>query len=446
MLKTLVSSDTPSQVGRSAVTSVSIRSFTLLALVATGLFASPRPVSGAWHAASVKPRLLYSAGSWKGWGWSHREGFLTSGGKHGDIDVAPFELHGVRDYLVEATIKAAGYRHPLNDPSVIVAGFGVMVAGSWKETSTWFFGHEQGVLGGFVRTSPCAGETCTSSLCSVPGVDVECSPSGAGLLWGPFMDDGSPLKLGGSWHVYRIAVHGQLYQVSVDGRPVTEWVSIASDRTSSDVGIWSGFYKLAIRNFRVFRLPTAHPHTSFDPVSTARQAVTWGDIGKPESNPEFLSNAKYAALRHLPVKAVLAGGRLIGFGGIWGAGHPEATSSGYPVLGIEEVGDLVTAYRTSSGAHLGFARDAVFDRRAKQARGEFSPLAITRIGEESDAFVFTAKSSVLGPVTVGVLNFRLGSHTVHLKAEGLQGLVTAEAMTTELRHLGTLVEARLAQD
>jgi hypothetical protein len=428
------------------------RQVLVLAVLATSGFITPPRVLAAtgtgpqlltWASPSRQVEtLLYQAKRWQGWGWKHSHGLLQADGKQADIDTAPFRVPTGQSFAVQARIQADGYQHRLNDLSVLVGGFGLMVSGGYVQYSHWYFGAEQGILGGYVRTSPCV-RPCYDPACTVPGIDVPCSSSSAGMLWGAFEFAGAPFTPGRRWHTYRIEVSGNTYRTLIDHRVVTQGIQIFGYHRNVDIGVWTGYYKLRVRDFRVYALPSAKAFSGLDVSARAHDALTWGDVGKPVVNPTFLSNEQYAALRGIPLRTVEGDGRVIGYGGTWGMPAVVTPERPYHAKGVFTIGDLVTTYSAVQGAQRAYQRDSLADRGAKEVRNDFSSLGATGIGDSADAFMFSTSTATGKPLRVGVINFILGTAIVHLKVEAYSDLVVQDGLTKVLIDIAQLLDSRL---
>lgn len=393
------------------------------------------PVVHASTRAVPAGTLLYRATHWRGWGWRQTHGMLVTRAPLPDADIAPFTPPKGRPYAVQASIQAVGPTYRAGDAAVVAAGFGILVRGSDDVSLPgWYAGPVKGIFTGFV-SYPCTVASCASPVCTVPGTDPPCDTAGAGLLWQAFGWYGNRFRPDRRWHTYRLDVWGNAYQLFIDGRAATARVRIPGYDSYRWIGLWSMYYHIKVRDFRVTALaPTRR--AAADVTTLERRTLTWSDeVGKPVINAQFLNSRQLARLWQVGTATLDRRGYLLSLSQAWGGGG-DTTRPGR-TRAVWDVADSLTAFRSVEGSQWGLAEETAIDRRAKEVRTAFQELSIPVVGDDRYAFRFTDGSGN----TVMVLDFRRDEYVAHLKLVARPG--SDAAVLDELASLGTTVDQRL---
>lgn len=406
-----------------------------LALVGALLLPAHSPVVHAATHVGPSGTVLYQANHWRGWGWRRAHGMLVTSAPSPDAAIAPFTPPQGVPYAVQATIQVFGPTYHPGDPRVVAAGFGILVRASDDiRLPGWYAGSVHGIFTGFV-SYPCTISSCTAPVCTVPGTDPPCATAGAGLLWQAFGWYGKRFSPDRHWHTYQLDVRGGTYQVFIDGHPATAPVHIPGYGSYRWIGLWSMYYHIKVRDYRVIAQAPISQHADDVTVLESR-AVTWADeVGKPVINAQFLSSGQLAPLWHVGIAGLDRHGYLMSYSQAWGGGG-DATRPGRTRV-VWDVADSLAAFRSVTGAQWGLAEETALDRQAKEARSAFQEIAVPTVGDDHDAFRFTDASGN----TVMVLDFRRGDYVAHLKLVAHPG--SDAAVLTELASLGATVDQRL---
>jgi hypothetical protein len=395
-------------------------------------------LSGVHAATRPEPpgTVLYHETHWHGWGWSQTHGLLTTRATSPDADVAPFAPPNRIPYAVQATIQDVGPTYRPGDRAVVAAGFGILVRGSDDMALPgWYAGPVKGMFTGFV-SYPCTLGPCSSLTCTVPGTDPPCATAGAGLLWQAFGWYGTRFHPNHRWHTYRLEVRGDSYRLFIDGLPATALIRIPGYQTYRWVGLWSMYYRIKVRDFRVIALAPASLSAT-DVHTLQDRALTWSDeVGKPEINAQFLSSEQMAYLWHMDAGILRQHSYALSYSQAWGGGG-DATRA-HRTRAVHEISDSLTAYRTVEGAQWGFAEEATIDRQAKEARAGFQEVPVASVGEDRYAFQYTEPNGAI----VMVLDFRRANYVAHLKVIATPG--DDASILDELGSLGATVDQRLS--
>jgi len=395
--------------------------------------------AAAGHTTKETARTVYRADWRRGWSWPTAQGMLVWNGQDPSVAVAPFRVNHLRRYAIEAEINNLGPRFTPGDGKVITAGFGIVVQEHSNSIGWYFPSNIQGLLAGFVRSPVAPGFRC------IEAPQVPCTFDDAGMVWGPYSAGLTRFRPDHSLHLFRLDVEGTVYRLSIDGVQQGPPVRISGYGRYSRIGLWSLYYRIQVRSFRVIVPPSARSGTAVDAGSLETKVLTWSDpIGKHMFSPHFMMNAEYAREYHLSAAAVQGSGRLLSRSQAWSQ-TPTASVPLKP-RGVFVVADSLTAYRTPDGGHWGFVNDVHADQATAMSGGGGTPITLPKIGDESSGFSFAAKDVNGRPLVVDVLSFREGSYEGHFTTIGYTDMTDSSQQQDGLLRVAQLVATRISSN
>ncbi|MDQ2741100.1 MAG: hypothetical protein M3Z66_02190, partial [Chloroflexota bacterium] len=376
-----------------------------------------------------------------GWSWPTAHGMLVWNGHDPSVAVAPFSISHLRRYAVEAEITSLEPRFTPGDGTVTAAGFGIVVQEHTTPDSWYFLNYVQGLLAGFVSSPSAPGFRC------IEAPQVPCTFDDAGLVWGPYGSSAGLTRFHPDRrpHLFRVDVDGTVYRLSIDGVQQGPPVRISGYSRYSRIGLWSLYYRIQVRSFRVIVLPSAEPGRAVDAGSLETKVLTGSDpVGKLTFNPHFMMNAEYAREYHLSAAAVERSGRLLSRSQGWG--RPASVSVPLKPKGVFIVADSLTAYRTPGGSRWGLMNDVQADQATAMSGGGETPIELPQIGEESSGISFAAKDGNGRSLVVDVLRFREGSYEGHFTTIGYTDMTDSSAQRDGLLRVAQLVAGRISSN
>jgi len=386
-------------------------------------------------------RTVYQADWHRGWSWPTAQGMLVWNRHDPSVAVAPFRVNHLRRYAVEAEITSLGPRFTPGDGTVIIAGFGIVVQEHTTPNSWYFFNYVQGLLAGFVSSPVEPGFRC------IEAPQIPCSFDDAGMVWGPYGSSAGLTRFHPDRrpHLFRIDVDGTIYRLSIDGVQQGPPVRISGYGRFGRIGLWSLYYRIQVRSFRVIVPPSAQSSSAFDAGSLETKVLTGSDpVGKLTFNPHFMMNAEYAREYHLSVAAVQRSGRLLSRSQVWG--QPASVSFPLKPKGVFAVADSLAAYRTSDGSRWGLMNDVQADQATAMSGGGGTPIALPQIGDESSGISFAARDMNGRSLVVDVLSFREGSYEGHFTTVGYTDMTDSSAQRDGLLRVAQLVAGRISSN
>jgi len=408
--------------------------------ISISLLGSHRSLKAATgHSTKETARTVYRADWRQGWSWPTAHGMLVWNGHDPSVAVAPFRINHVRRYAVEAEIKNLGPRFTPGDLKVITAGFGIVVQEHSNSIGWYFPSKVQGLLAGFVRSPAVPGFRC------IEAPQVPCTFDDAGLVWGPYSAGLTRFHPDHRPHLFRIDVDGTVYRLSIDGIQQGPPIRISGYGRYGRIGLWSLYYRIQVRSFRVIVPPSVRSSTVVDMGSLETKVLTWSDpVGKLTFNPHFMMNAEYAREYHLSAAAVQRSGRLLSRSQAWG--QPASVSAPLKPRGVFIVADSLTAYRRPDGGHWGFVNDVHADQATAMSGGGGTPIALAKIGDESSGFSFAAKDVNGRSLVVDELSFREGNYEGHFTTIGYTDMTDSSAQRDGLLRVAQLVAGRISSN
>lgn len=409
-------------------------------VISISLLGSHRSLqAAAGHLAKETARTVYQADWHRGWSWPTARGMLVWNGHDPSVAVAPFSIKHLRRYAVEAEINNLGPRFTPGDGKVITAGFGIVVQEHTTPDGWYFPSNVQGLLAGFVRSPSPPGFRC------IEAPQIHCSFDDAGLVWGPYSAGLTRFHPDHGLYLFRIDVDDTVYRLSIDGVQQGPPVRISGYGRYSRIGLWSLYYRIQVRSFRVIVPPSAQSGTAVDMGRLETRVLTWSDpVGKLTFNPHFMMNAEYAYEYHLSAAAVQWSGRLLSRSQAWG----QAPTVSVPLKpkGVFVVADSLTAYRTPDGGHWGFVNDVHADQATTMSGGGGTQIALPKVGDESSGFSFAARDVNGRSVVVDVLSFREGSYEGHFTTIGYTDMTDRSEQQDGLVRVAQLVAIRVSSN
>ena len=409
--------------------------------ISISLLGSQRSLqAAASHTTKETSRTVYQANWRRGWSWPTAHGMLVWNSHDPSVAVAPFRVNHLRRYAVEAEITNLGPRFTPGDGTVITAGFGIVVQEHTTPDSWYFFSYVQGLLAGFVRSPVVPGLRC------IEAPQIPCSFDDAGLVWGPYNNAGlTRFHPDRRPHLFRIDVDGTVYRLSIDGIQQGPPVRISGYGRYSRIGLWSLYYRIQVRSFRVIVPPSIRSSSAVDMGSLETKVLTGSDpIGKLTFNPHFMMNAEYAREYHLSAAAVERSGRLLSRSQVWG--QPASVSFPLKPKGVFAVADSLAVFRTPDGSRWGLMNDVQADQATAMSGGGATPIALPQIGDESSGISFAARDANGRSLVVDVLSFREGSYEGHFTTIGYTDMTDSSAQRDGLLRVAQLVAGRISSN
>lgn len=276
-------------------------------------------------------------------------------------------------------------------------------------------------------------------------VIVPCTFDDAGMVWGPYSAGLTRFHSDHRPHLFRIDVDGTVYRLSIDGVQQGPPVRISGYGRYSRIGLWSLYYRIQVRSFRVIVPPSSRSSSAVDAGSLETKVLTWSDpVGKLTFNAHFMMNAEYAREYHLSAAAVDQSGRLLSRSQVWG--QPASVSFPLKPRGVFAVADSLTEYRTPDGSRWGLMNDVHADQATAVSGGGGTPIAIAKIGDESSGISFAARDMNGRSLVVDVLSFREGNYEGHFTTIGFTDITDSSAQRDGLLRVAQLVAGRISSN
>lgn len=321
--------------------------FLVIGLVPAGL--------GKPHSAVAATKALYS---WKlpvkgqvGL-WTVSKRVLAYQGDQNDAVFAPYKLRGT-NFAIQAQIKN-------NGPSGIATnlpGYGLVVRTRISDPHT-------SVVGG--------------SYFSDNGEDI--NPE---LYWNGQTVGGTAFDPKSSWHLYRLEVQGDQYTLLIDGKKMVQY-TIPDYPHPTRVGVFSTYYKIQVRNFRIEAMGAATSHVTTAP-ELRRFNLTLADLPTDGYFDSYLShwftNEEAARIRNVSLDSLVTRGRIIAYETDFYVLSPEYT----------DVYCSVTAFTSPAGAQADMSDRLIHFRQVYSTDPQFKnyrDLGGLGIGDSSGGFSF----------------------------------------------------------
>jgi hypothetical protein len=121
---------------------------------------------------------------------------------------------------------------------------------------------------------------------------------------------------GNAWHLYRLAVQGDLYSLSIDGKPMVAY-TVTDYPSPTSVGVFAWYYQVQVKRFEVDSIgPQATP-VPFDPVPRDAN-ITVSDLPTTGFYLPYLhhwySNEESARESNVSVASLQTAGRVVSYG------------------------------------------------------------------------------------------------------------------------------------
>lgn len=229
-------------------------------------------------------------------GWNVYRGFTTSHGRlifdgaGDDGAFAPFVLHGLKDFAVEAEVQVGLSSKPKQ------AAFDLFVRRSIV--------HQQsGLMAGY---DAFAGESTATKV--------------ADLYWSAgrsYYVPGAALNPAPGFHTYRLEVHAHHYRFLMDGLVMVPWTAVTLKNAFDSVGLSFTYIPAVVKSFAVLALPAMPASSTPDPSipdtsALLARALSPISIAQPSTGVVFRGNAQYAKDSKVPLATVLQSDRLYG--------------------------------------------------------------------------------------------------------------------------------------
>jgi hypothetical protein len=221
--------------------------------------------SRAAGSATILYRSSFGTTGLKGWhinGLWHAgtEGIVSFDGFFSGEILAPFSVVHLRNFRVEATIKAVVPAIRPSDQEVQAYGLDLRATRQ-----------KHGIRGGSFLSPPYAGPN---------------------LAWSNQRVGGNDVTLGPGFNAYRVDVHGNDYTLSINGVQIVQF-PITRSSTGTRVGIWSDHRQIEVKDFTVTRLGGAVRLGKVPPMQTL-------SLGRSDIPPSLrTSEGHYLTLEEL---------------------------------------------------------------------------------------------------------------------------------------------------
>jgi hypothetical protein len=349
--------------------------------------------------------------------WSvNRKGILTfgrprDGGLEGEI-FAPVQTRAVRDFAVQATIKAVG-----NPYDLLAAGYGVIVRHSRSPSS--------GIRGGVQILN--SYQTPVASL--------------AQLAWGYDDVGGGLADVHPGYNTFLLVVHKTDFTLFINGTEFLQF-TIPDYSDGTRVGLWSIAQKLQVKSFEVMRLRTFPPLPAMPPV----KALNLGPsdlpggflLGHYSRRTDWTGSADPARVATLNSE-----GFIIDYGvtftDAYAATDPAATD---PIV----VSSDVIAFTSPQGAQQELMLDWPSDQVDPLLSGATNLVRgdVNGLGDEAHQRSYDYGNAADGYTIVDVL-FRRGTYGVRIQEWFHQDKVSRPEVVARATALARIVDGRIQQ-
>lgn len=338
--------------------------------------------------------------------WNFSRGTATYDGESIQPLLAPFALHHVANFAIQASMQGMGP----GGPEATLVGFGLVVRQAPNDPHTSIEG------GSFVSKDP--------------------ENNGPDLYWNGDTVGGAAFDPRRSWHVYRLEVHAGEYTLLIDGKELVAY-RIDDYPNPTRVGVFSDYYKVRVKDFTVFALaPLAQPVTTFPP--TKQFALTLADLPpttfyQPTLRHYYL-NEEYAREHQLTAAALNAAGRIVSYG-------VDYYTTGANLIDIY---NTVVAFRTPTDAAADVpVRLAAFRQDPRTSRN-YHALPPDQVGDTSGGFSFDVAGDGLA-FTLLVLYFQRGSYDVLVRLTTQTTTGDLGKLQEQAVNLARIVDRRIQQ-
>lgn len=358
--------------------------------------------SRAAHAAPpATPAMsvpLYQANWSEGLGdWSVYRGFAVANGMltfdgNGDNGAfAPFHLHGMQSFAVEATIQVGTPTRPAHAAFYLFARRSIV-----HQTSGIFAGYD--ALGGEYAARNVADFSWHGDN-----------------RW--YFTPASPFRPDAGFHTYRIEVQATAYRLLIDGRVMVPWTEVQLPSSADQVGLIFTYIPATVRSFAVYGLPQTPVSTGFDTNVLLAHSLPVGDIPYPANDGVFRDNARYASDNRLLLGTVHGTGRIYGY----------LQSSQDSRTYIEQ---SINLHTSPAGAQAAFDLFSSGIRRHAATISQYQVVSTAGMGIGDGSFAYRSEYQVQGaPSYVFKVLFYRGDYYVAVTVDSANPNIPATAMS-----------------
>jgi len=356
------------------------------------------------QASSVLYRWKFPAAGQSG-AWTFTKGVLSYDGESNAFLFAPFRLKHVADFALQATMRGLGS----GGPAANLIGFGLTVRQKVGDPHA-------GISGGSFFAS-------------------NLEDNNPEIYWNGDTVGGAAFDPKSSWHVYRLEVRGDVYTVLIDGKKVVEY-TIDDYPYPVQVGIFSRYYKIQVKNFQVFALsaPAASPAV-LPPVK--QFTLTVSDLPTTTFYQPYIrhyyTNEEVARRRGASLSLVQSSGRIISYGTDFFADGRD----------IVDIFSSVIAFKTPDAARADIPVRLAATRQQIPSGVTVHDLPAGQVGEMSAGYSFDYDPGG-APATFVLLYFARGSYQGELTLAFNAGILTSDQIRAYTINLAKIVDQRLS--
>jgi hypothetical protein len=236
------------------------------------------------------------------------------------------------------------------------------------------------------------------------------------LFWNGQTFGEAAFQPGTAWHLYRLAVQGSQYSLSIDGKPMVSY-TISDYPSPASVGVISWYYGVQVKSFEVVAIGPASSTIPFD--SVPRDAnLTPGDL--PLTGYYYSSLRHWYSLRevsrendaiaredHLNRASLDTPGRGVSYGVDYGAYSRD----------LEDIYSSITVFDTAQDAQASIPRKlAILKQTATQLPNarNIQDLTGLSVGDVSGGMRADASSQGVNARVI-VVDFARGRYTLTLR-------------------------------
>ncbi|HVA91996.1 MAG TPA: hypothetical protein VNL71_19390 [Chloroflexota bacterium] len=329
-------------------------------------------------------------------GFSASQGRLTFDGAGDNGAFAPFMLHGLKDFAVEADIQLGISTKPKQ------AAFDLFVRRSIVQ-------QRSGLLAGY---DAFAGESTATKV--------------ADLYWSAdraYYVPGAALDPTPGFHMYRLEVRANDYRFLMDGQVMVPWTAVTLPNAFDLVGLSFTYISAVVKSFAVVALPAVPAGSALDPTTipstSALLARTLSPryVMQPSTGVVFRDNARYAIDSKVSLVSVRHSDRL------YGVVQTFEDNETY-------VQESLNIHKSAGGAKVLFD---LFSTRLRsdastQATYHVIDTAAMGIGDESFAFAYQYQYQGSPSYRVTVV-FHRGDYYVAIVVDSANKVVSQTAVT-----------------
>jgi hypothetical protein len=171
--------------------------------------------------------------------WQARNGVLSYTGAAVGTALARYTVPAHADFAVQAMLRTTGH----SDQGLTLNGFGLVVRQKASDP------HASVAAGSFFNAD----------------YNLNEEDNMPELYWNNQTIGAAAFQPGSSWHLYRLAVQGDQYSLSIDGKLMVAY-TIPDYPNPTTVGVFSRFYAVQVKQFEVDSIGPASGQIPFDPV------------------------------------------------------------------------------------------------------------------------------------------------------------------------------------